>query len=149
MYKPAKLELRCAIENIIKATLAVDNPLIIKVKSLFEVFDLAKDDRHYQSGIGKKCLLDLHNDYATLCQTVHSASVDINSLDSLKILPRHDVIFSKNLCRMYLRCIENMIIVLYLNYPDIVDGMHPENKKDVLDCLSKRTKSSVTAYLFG
>jgi hypothetical protein len=149
MYKPAKLELRCAIENFLKSVLSIDNPHIIEEKSVYEIFDLAKADKHFQSQFGKIRIDQLRNDYSILCHTAHSDPLEIHSTSALNLLPQYNETFSKELVTLFTRIVENSIGVLYINYPAVVDSMHPENKKDLLDCLSRATKKEINKSLYN
>ncbi len=148
MYKPSKLELRCAIENFLKSVLSIDNPTIIEVKSVYEIFDLAKVDKHFQGEFGEIRIDQLRNDYSTLCRTVHSAPLEMHSTSALNLLPQYNKGFSQELLTLFVKIIENCLGILYINYPSIIDNMHPENKKDFLDCISKTTKKTINEFLY-
>lgn len=64
-------------------------------------------------------------------------------------LPRYDNRSSHEIVSLFTRFLENSMGILYAFYPDIVDKMHPENKKDFLDCLSKSTKETIIKYLYS
>ena len=49
---------------------------------------------------------------------------------------------------MYIRCVEQYLKILYLNYPYVLDSMHPDNKQDVLDAMAKKTKAEVVLELY-
>ncbi|NLL73819.1 MAG: hypothetical protein GX237_09870 [Clostridiales bacterium] len=149
MYKPAKLELRCAIENFLKAVLFLSDAEIIQEKSVYEIFDVAKADKHFQTEFGKKRIELLRNDYSTLCRTVHSDPLQIHSTSALNLLPQYNMDLSTEFVNLYIRIVENSLGILYINYPVIVDNMHPENKKDFLDSLSKTTKKEIVGILYG
>ena len=149
MYKPAKLELRCAIENFLKAVVLLSDAAIIQEKSVYEIFDSAKADKHFKTEFGKKRIELLRNDYSTLCRTVHSDPVQMHSTSALNLLPQYNMDSSIELVNLYIRVVENSLGILYINYPVIVDNMHPENKKDFLDSLSKTTKKEIVESLYG
>ncbi len=149
MYKPAKLELRCSIENFLKALLLINTPSVIEEKSVYAIFDLAKADKHFQTDLGRAQIDLLRNDYSILCRTVHSAPLELHSTSALNLLPQYDKVFSEEIITLYTRILEAILGVLYLNYPTIVDNMHPENKKDYLDCLSTTTKSQINTLLYS
>lgn len=149
MYKPSKLELRCAIENFLKSIVSVADYSIIEQKSMYEVFDVAKADKHFQSEFGVSCFELLRNDYSTLCRTVHSDPLQIHTTSALNLLPQYNSELSKEFVNLYLRIVECSLGILYINYPVIVDKMHPENKKDFLDCLSKATKKKIVENLYS
>ncbi|HMM31773.1 MAG TPA: hypothetical protein PKB13_08345 [Clostridia bacterium] len=149
MYKPAKLQLRCSIENLLKALVSISVPHIVEEKSVYAIFDAAKVDKHFLTTYGVKSIASLKNDYSTLCRTVHGDPTVMHPTSALALLPQYDVALLQDLATLYTRMIENSLGILYLNYPALVDSMHPENKKDFLDCLSKATKGEIVNILFG
>ena len=149
MYKPAKLELRCAIENFLKALQSVDNAQIILEKSVYAIFDEAKNDRHFNNTYGEIKLRHFKNDYAVLCRVAHSAPQDINSMSAMNHLPKYDIQISNEVASLYIKILENSLGVLCAQYPSAIDKMHPDNKKDFLDCLSKSAKKEINTYLYS
>ena len=149
MYKPAKLQLRCSMENFLKSLIMIDRPLIIEEKSVYEIFNAAKQDRHFTSSVGNKKITQIEDDYSNLCRTVHGDPAVMHPISALALLPQYEESLLKELSSLYVRTIENYLGVFYLNYPIVVDTMHPENKKDFLDCLSKSTKKEIVRTLFG
>lgn len=149
MYKPAKLELRCAIENFLKAVISASDPLIIEEKIVFEVFEKLKTDKHINNIFGQPRVELLRNDYIVLCRTVHSAPQELHSTSALNLLPQYDNSAAKGIVTIYLRTIENILGILYFNYPSVIDKMHPENKTDFLDCLSKAMKKEIVEHLYS
>ena len=69
MYKPAKLELRCSIENFLKALQSIDNPEILKEKHVYSIFEQAKEDKHFISPYSSPLLKVFKSDYSLLCKT--------------------------------------------------------------------------------
>ena len=148
MYKPAKLELRCGIENFLKSILSIDTPTAIKEKSVYEIFDLAKADKHFDGKFGQTRINQIRNIYVILCRTVHSSPSEIHSTSALNLLPKYEKSLSQEVVKLFIDILENCLGILYFNYPIIVDSMHPENKKDFFDCLSKTTKSKIYEILY-
>jgi len=148
MYKPAKLELRCSIENFLKALQSVDNPHILIEKSMSAVFDAAKNDQHFNNTYSATILAKFKSDYAVLCQIAHSAPRSIDSISALNLLPKYDPKISDEVVTIFIRVIENSMGILYTQYPSVIDKMHPDNKKDFLDCLAKSTKEEINKYLY-
>lgn len=149
MYKPAKLQLRCCIENFLKSQIMINTPAIIKEKSVYAIFDVAKDDSHFHTPLGQDCVDSLHNVYSVLCRTVHSDPKVVKPVTALSMLPQYDRSLHREISSIYVRTVESCLEILYLNYPVIVDQMHPDNKKDFLDCLSKTSKGNVVNTLYG
>ena len=149
MYKPAKLQLRCSIENLLKALIIISDPHIVEEKSVYEIFNAAKNDRHFSTQFGTKRLVDIQNDYATLCRTVHGDPTVMHPISALQFLPQYEEILLKELSVLYIRIIEGMLGVLYLNYPVVIDMMHPQNHEDFLACMAKSAKKEIIKELFG
>lgn len=149
MYKPAKLQLRCSIEIFFKSLIMISKPTIIQEKSVYAIFDAAKSDSHFSTTYGVACYNLLHNDYATLCRTVHGNPTVMHPTSALVSLPQYDEKLFEELADIYVRIVESFLGILYLNYPVVVDQMHPENKKDFLDCITKTTKSSIMKTLYS
>lgn len=149
MYKPAKLELRCSMENFLKSLIMISTPAIIQEKSVYAIFDAARVDTHFSSQMGQACVDSLHNDYATLCRTVHGDPTAMNPTSALSMLPQYDKTLQQEVSSIYVRTLENCLGILYLSFPDVVAQMHPDNEKDFLDCLTKTTKGNVVNTLYG
>lgn len=149
LYKPAKLQLRCCMENFLKSLIMINEPAIIHEKSVYTVFDAAKNDSHFHTLIGQACIDSLHNDYSTLCRTVHGDPKIMKPVSALSMLPQYNQVSHQEISSIYIRTVEQCLGVLYLNFPIVVDQMHPDNKKDFLDCLSKTTKGNVVNTLYG
>ena len=149
LYKPAKLQLRCSIENFLKSLIMIDKPGIIQEKSVYAIFDAAKDDGCFGTPVGQACVDSLHNDYAVLCHTAHGDPQVMKPTSALSMLPQYDRTLLQEISSIYVRTIESYLGILYLNFPAIVDQMHPDNKKDFLDCLAKSTKGNVVSTLYN
>ena len=149
MYKPAKLQIRCSMENFLKALIMIDTPSIIQEKSVYAIFDAAKTDSHFITQPGQTCVNLIHTDYATLCRTVHGDPNAMNPTSALSMLPQYNQALQQEVSSIYVRTIENCLGMLYLNFPDVVDKMHPENKKDFLDSMAKATKGTIVTTRFG
>ena len=148
LYKPAKLQLRCSMENFLKALIMIDTPAIIHEKSVYAIFDTAKIDRHFSTPLGQTRVNALHNDYATLCRTVHGDPTVLKPISALSMLPQYDKTLQHEVSSIFTKTIECYLEMLYLNFPDVVDKMHPDNRKDFLDCLTRTTKKEVVATLY-
>lgn len=54
LYKPAKLQLRCSMENFLKSLIMIDTPAIIQ-ENVYAIFDAAKDDSHFGADRANLC----------------------------------------------------------------------------------------------
>nr|WP_326166345.1 hypothetical protein [uncultured Oscillibacter sp.] len=127
----------------------LETPLIIEEKSVYVVFDTAKIDKHFNSPLGTKYMTRLQNDYSTLCRTAHGDPSVMHPISALNLFPQYDLASLRELSTLYIRTIEADLGIFYLNYPSVIDKMHPENKKDFLDCISKSAKGEIIKALFG
>lgn len=148
MYKPAKLQLRCGVENFLKALLVINTPQIVTETSVYTIFDVAAEDKHFSGKIGDMVLQKIHNDYVCLCHTVHGDISMMHPLSALSLLPEYDKTLLDEFVNMYIGCVEQYLKILYLNYPYVLDRMHPYNKQDVLDTMAKKTKAEVVVELY-
>ena len=149
MYKTSKLEMRCSIENFLKATISETDSKISDEKSVCKVFDKAKIDKHFNKTMSAVCLDQFNNDYTLLCHTVHSDLSQLHSISALNLLPQYEKQQAHEAQKLFIRIVENFLVVLYLNYPETIDRMHPENKADFLDCISKLHKRKIIEELYG
>ncbi len=90
MYKTSKLEMRCSIENFLKATISETDSKISDEKSVYKVFDKAKIDKHFNKTMSATCLDQFNNDYSLLCHTVHSDLSQLHSISALNLLPQYE-----------------------------------------------------------
>lgn len=147
-YKSSKLHLRCMIENLLKALLSKTNPEVIYEKKVYAIFDMAKADIHFKSLVGIDILSKLKNNYAILCETVHSVPEENVPINALKHLPTFDIEKSNQYVELYLSSINAILEILYLNYYEPIHKMHPENCQDFLSCLSPTQKRRISDTLF-
>lgn len=149
LYKTAKIELRCSIENFLKALVLIKTPLVVEEKNVYKVFDLAKTDIHFDGKLQKISFTTLQEDYKVLCRTVHGDVTTFVPISALSLLPRYTEEQIQECVKLYTGITEKFLEVLFINYRANVDKMHPENKKDLFDCLSRTTKKLVNNELFS
>lgn len=149
MYKTSKLEIRCSIENFLKAVISETDNKICNEKGVYNIFNKAKVDKHFNKKLSETCLNQFNNDYSLLCHTVHSDMLHLHSISALNLLPQNEKGQANEVKKLYVRIVENYLIVFYLNYPEVVDKMHPENKDGFLYCISKLHKSEIIEELYG
>jgi hypothetical protein len=146
--KSAKLELRCIIENFIKALLSIADQNIVNEKRVFFIFEIAKTDIHFISPIGSDLLQKLKDQYGILCETVHSTPLGIIPLNALNLLPKYDISLSSKFSEQYIFIMNCILATIYLNYSSFIHKIHPENKQDFLDALSPSEIKRINEYLF-
>ena len=97
---------------------------------------------------GDKVRQKIRNAYTILCHTVHGDTSVMHPLSALSLLPEYDEKLLAEFANIYIGCVEHYLEIFYLNYPMVLDNMHPYNKQDVLDAMSKKTKSEVIHELY-
>lgn len=144
VYKSALLSLRSAIETFIKAVVGNRNLGIFTEKSMYSVFDQAAIDPWLSGQPGCKYFNQLHINYGTLCQTVHSAySENLEHMNSVGILPKYNNAKSKSGCDIFVSTVESILALLLLNTSNIVHHMHPTNQRIFLEAIPKETKREI------
>lgn len=147
-YKASKFMLRSSIETFIKACIADQNPNVFEEKSLFKVFDMAKNHQFFTSYLGKQYFEKIHNYYKELCLTAHSApTVNLASVSSMKMLPRYDVALSKEFVKTFTTTVEFIICVMLLSYNKFFYRMHDLNQTTFLSTMSLKNKREIQEFL--
>ena len=149
LYKTAKIELRCSIENFLKALVLINTPIVVEEKNVYKVFDLARTDIHFDGKLQKISFATLQEDYKVLCRTVHGDVTTFVPIGALSLLPNYNEEQLQECVKLYKGITERFLEILFINYRANVDKMHPENYKDLFDCLSRTTKKLVNDALFS
>ncbi|WP_293527426.1 hypothetical protein [Prevotella sp.] len=108
-YKGAKLLLRSSIENFLKGSCLDEDESLPSTKSVYEVFTFkeTKANLHMQ----------LHNEYALLCQDVHTADVShMASITALNQFPSFHNEDAGNILKMVQKIIPIYITTIALKY---------------------------------
>jgi len=149
MDKPARLEMRCSIENFLKAILCCNKPEIIKEKAVHEIFNFAKADASFSSKFTKSKLEQIRNVYVELCKTVHNSISEIDSTSAIDLLPAYN---KEQACRskeFYIKITEAYLGVLYYNNVDVIASMHPKNYKLFMSTIARNAKKNVYSERFS
>lgn len=149
LYKTSKIQLRCSIENFLKALVLIKTNDVTEEKNVYRIFDIAKADKHFVGKVQQKSFTVIQKNYKTLCRTVHGDITTFDSISALALLPKYNEKSLRECVKLYNEVTEKFLEILFVNYYENVDKMHPENKKDFLDCLSKTTKMEVNNTLFS
>ncbi|MCM3623982.1 hypothetical protein M4D70_17280 [Brevibacillus borstelensis] len=147
-YKSSKLLLRSSIETFVKACIGNDDQEVFEEKSLYKLFDTAKDHSYFSGDPREKYFERIHNSYKVLCMTAHSApTIDLASISAMKILPRYDAKASKEFSKLFTSTIEAMLSTAFLNYHSTVNNMHLFNRSIFLSSLSLTSKREISEYI--
>jgi len=128
-YKPANLILRSSIENFAKGLGFLEDPNILTLKSLYEVFDVAKTFKGCVGIDFSKIINTLHADYGTLCEHTHTATVDqMAHISALSILPHFDADKANQLNTMATRVLKNYLVIMIFSFKQAFFKIDPDNR---------------------
>ena len=142
-YKGAKLLLRSSIENFIKGVCLDSDPKISSTKSVYEVFDLAKESETF-SGSKSEIFKIIHNIYAELCKDVHTADLEhMEHITALNTFPNYDIESAKVIKNHLMKLLPAYITLLCLKYNSFYHGLYYTNKEIVQENLMTFFKKEV------
>lgn len=122
-YKGAKLLLRSSIENFLKGSCLDEDKSLPSTKSVYEVFDKSRATGTFKE---TKASLhaQLHNEYALLCQDVHTADVShMASITALNHFPSFQKEDAGNISKMVQKIVPIYITTLALKYNLVYHSM--------------------------
>lgn len=129
-YKGAKLLLRSSIENFLKGSCLDEDNSLPSTKSVYEVFDKAKATGTFKEAKAR-LHAQLHNEYALLCQDVHTADVShMASIAALNHFPSFQKDDACNISKMVQKIIPIYITTIALKYNSAYHSMS-YNHKDI------------------
>ena len=115
-YKGAKLLLRSSIENFLKGSCLDEDKSLPSTKSVYEVFDKARATDTFKE-TKANLHAQLHNEYALLCQDVHTADVShMASITALNHFPSFHNEDAGNILKMVQKIIPIYITTIALKY---------------------------------
>ena len=122
-YKGAKLLLRSSIENFLKGSCMDEDKSLPTTKSVYEVFEKAKATSTFKEKKGN-LHAQLHNEYALLCQDVHTADVfHMASITALSHFPSFQKEDAGVVLKMVQRIIPIYITTIALKYNPVYHSM--------------------------
>ena len=142
-YKGSKLLLRSSIENFLKFIGLDECPGLPATKSVSEIFDKTKAISVFA---GNKVNLHsiLHDDYATLCQDVHTADkTHMASISALSHFPNFSVDEASAITKMAQRLVSIYVTVLALKYNQIYHSQNFLHKEVCNETIVKEFKKDV------
>lgn len=141
-YKPSKMLLRSAIENICKGLASLDDSTILTEQNLYKVFERAKVLHVFVHESACKQLFDsLHADYGMLCSDVHTAHhSNMINLSSLSGFPSFKEQQASDTCKVIVKLIKNITLLLCFEFPDFFHSMHHRNKENILESINSNNR---------
>lgn len=143
VYKPAKLLLRSSIENFIKAMVYVHCSDIVKIKNVYEVFELAKKQEPFSDAYSIVHFENIHIKYADLCTTVHGSIDKLASIGGLIQFPCYDVVEANNTYDDYVKIMDGYLACVYYVYYEQIYGMHEFNRDLFLQGVQRKEKQKI------
>lgn len=136
-YKPANLILRSSIENYAKGIGFYEDPSILTMKNLYEVFDVAKSFKGCTGIDFSKLMSSLHTDYGELCDYTHTATIDeMAHISALNVLPQFDIDKANALSTIATRVLKNYVIIILFSFKKEFFRIDPDNRDSILCILS-------------
>lgn len=142
-YKSSKLHLRSGIESFVKAITCNGCPEILITKSVYEVFDLAKQSHEFSFDYTKNKIESLHSEYASLCATVHGSMDKMAGVGGLIQFPCYTEKEAKEISDVFLRIISSYLSTIYYVYYDNVYEIHELNRDLFLQGIEKSEKKII------
>jgi hypothetical protein len=141
-YKPSSFLLRSSIETFIKSLAGMEENSIFTEKSMYKVFNIAKNTFFFNNGI--ELYEKIHNSYKLLCEVAHTASMEkMAHISALKTFP----LFSKNNATLlsieFCKLSTAILSLLYINYYSLVCKMHHKNMNNFMKAIPKNIKKTV------
>lgn len=142
-YKPSSIMLRTAIETFVKASVADHNPGLLKVRSVFELFDAAASEPAF-SGQASPFYSRLRGEYASLCAIVHSATPnDFGNIGALRMFPKFAEDEAEPLAQKACCIADRFLGVLLVNGRDMISTFHHRNRESFLDGIPPTIKGPI------
>lgn len=142
-YKGAKLLLRSSIENFIKSVCMDEKTNIDGSKSVYEIFEYAKDSVTFQ---GEKQLLfhNIHNAYSNLCQDVHTANINhMEHITALRKYPNLEKDKIGEVKNLLVTISQDFVTLLCLKYNQFFHAIDYENKEIIMNGILKDYRKAV------
>lgn len=148
LYKPAAMSLRSSIENILKSLIYRTNNNIINEKSVYKIFEEARDSSSFQSPIQQTHVSILSDSYSKLCEVVHSGETKLISVSSLGFFPKYNEVQANEFKTLFIKTTKSILALLYFTYHKEIQYIDEHNKNSFLQSLDKSIKSSVNEYYY-
>ncbi|HDL00790.1 MAG TPA: hypothetical protein ENH23_00970 [candidate division Zixibacteria bacterium] len=143
-YKPANLILRSSIETYVRAIAGQNNKDIFTEKSVYIVFDMAKESSYFNAEMSREFFDSIHSKYKELCKIVHTGSAaSMSHISALKTFPIFSTIEAQSVCRDFVIISTGMLSIIYINFFKFIHTMHPHNQNNLFCSIPKSTKRKV------
>lgn len=143
-YKPANLILRSGIETFIKAIASQEIPEIVNEKSMYAVFDSARNTSFFSSELGKYYFAKIHQSYKRLCGIVHTAGPsNMANISALKAFPVFSKANATSVCQDVVTILTAIISIMYVCFYKFIPKMHPKNQLNFLSSIPRSTKKKI------
>jgi hypothetical protein len=143
-YKGSNLLIRSGIENLLKVLSMEETPSILTTKSVYQVFDIAKETEAFSQPLQLKAFFLLSTIYSELCADVHGATPeDLQKIESLSHFPNFEAAQAERTAELLCKVAVESTSLLCLTFPEILAKMHHLNADAVKEVLSKPVKRTL------
>lgn len=143
-YKPANLILRSSIENFIKGIGVIQDPTILTEKSVYKIFDSAKNFKLCELDNFTDLCNQLNTHYTHLCSVTHTATYnEMEHLSSLASLPKFDKSKAETLKNISVKILKIYIKILVFSYRIDFMKMDFRHRDNVMNVLSAELKRKI------
>lgn len=143
-YKGARLLLRSAIENLVKAVGVVSHPEVVTVRNAYEVFELARQQPFFDVPANARRFELLRGDYSTLSRDVHTSTLEeMEQVAALSFFPRFSNDEAEEFADLYVRCATTGAELVCLMFPRLYHSMHHRNRDIVNVCLGAACRAEL------
>lgn len=146
-YKPARLALRCSIENFIRSVGSFEDSDLINETSVYRLFERAGGYTIFTSiNLVNKSYREIHSNYRVLCADVHTSDkANMTHLSALNFFPHFDKDIAYKTEKMLTVLAKAYLSVLCLLFKNSFHLMHHRNRENILNPLTTPVKK----YMHG
>jgi len=143
-YKPSRLIMRSAIENLIRGISIAEDPTIRCEENVHNLFDRASNLNLFTPQPVASIFLMLNGTYGQLCADVHTATyVNMQNISALNYFPAFDVTKAETNSELFSKTCQQFLSILCLCFRNVFFDMHPENRDIILENLSQPVKQAI------
>lgn len=143
-YKASRVMLRSSIENLVKGLACDQFPDILTEKSLYAVFDIAKQTDFFLSKNGVNIFSELRSKYSDLCKDVHTATTaNLSGVSAMNYFPTFKEEKAKESADILILVMKQIISVFCLSYNSAFHSMHHSNRGILFKNIPGKYRKSV------
>jgi len=134
--KGARILVRSSIETFAKGICCGDEPQILTLKRVHDVFEVCSKTSFLSSSPNDSIFAEMVQKYGELCAYVHTGSresmASISSIDHFPVFHESD---SRETCDVITYVAARMLLILSFRFNEAFHRMHHRNRESIMDCL--------------